>query len=534
MRKRGEKVIHQTYSLCPVCMDRLRADIVRDKDGMLWIVKECKEHGVFRDKYFELNLYKRYMKYLYDPPSIETNFDNDGENCPLDCGLCRRHKSHTALANIVLTNRCMLQCHYCFFYADDFWKSHVYEPSIKEIRRMLEILASQKPIRCNAVQYTGGEPLLRDDIVDIINLTKKMGFEQIQLNTTGIPLINRKGLAERLKAVTTYYMSFDGVSPEKNPKNHYEIPYIFRELRKVRENVVLVPTIINGINDDEAGNILNFALNNLDIVRAVNFQPVSLVGRLTNKELRSYRITIPELLDRIEKQTDGAIRKEDFYPVPCIGSISRFVDAILGKPSYHLSAHPVCGAGTYIFLNGDEVIPITRFFDVEGFFEYLDSLSQEVEQAGVLKGFARKAVILKLLLGINKFLDKEKAPIKLDRFLINMFLRKDYESVGEFHMKSLMIGMMHFQDLYNYDTERVERCCIHYVMDDGKVVPFCAYNVIPEIYRDKVLKKYSKTVKSAMPYYVRDVSKLVSSDVYRSTYSLKNYFGEEIKVKECR
>ena len=528
--KKTEEIIHETYSLCPVCIDRIKAEIIKDGND-LKIRKKCRIHGVFEDKYFEYDLYKKYMKYIYDPPSMQANLDDEGENCPLDCGLCKRHKSHTALANITLTNRCILQCHYCFFYTDDFWKKNIYEPSLEKIKEMLQLLASQKPIRCNAVQYTGGEPLLREDIVEIVNLTKEMGFEQIQMNTTGIPLIQREGLVEKLRNVTTYYLSFDGVSPQKNPKNHYEIPYIFKELRKINENVVLVPTVINGINEDEVGNIINFALNNSDIVKSVNFQPVALVGRLSKKEIRSYRITIPDLLNKIEKQTNGIIKREDFYPVPCTGSISRFADAVLGNPTYHLSTHPICGVGTYVFLDGEEVVPITRFFDVEGFFEFLDTLSSEIENAGILNGLARKAALLKLLINIRKFVDKERAPVDIDKLLVNIFVKGDYYSVGEIHMKSLMIGAMHFQDLYNYDIERVERCCIHYVTDDKTIIPFCAYNVLPEIYRDKVLRKYSKPMKEAVPYYIRNIEKLTSSKVYRDAYNLKDYFGEKIKVE---
>ncbi|MFH8120098.1 MAG: radical SAM protein [Candidatus Aenigmatarchaeota archaeon] len=528
------KKVHETYSLCPVCLSKLKAKIFKDENGILWMKKECKRHGKFVDKYFESELYEKFMKYIYDGPKINSNINDEGENCPLDCGLCKRHKSHTALANIVLTNRCMLQCNYCFFYTDDFWKKNVYEPSIEKIREMLSILASQRPIRCNAVQFTGGEPLLRDDMVEIVKLTKEMGFEQIQLNTTGIPLIQNRSV-EDLIDVTTYYLSFDGISPEKNPKNHYEIPYIFNEMRKVNANVVLVPTVINGINDDEVGDIINFAIKHRDIVKSVNFQPVSLVGRLTRKKVNEYRITIPDLIKRIEEQTNGIISKDDFYPVPCIGSISRFVDSILGYPSYHFSTHPICGAGTYLFVEDEEVIPITRFFDVKGFFEYLDTLSKEIEETKLLKGLKRKEAILKVILGISKFLDKEKAPksIKLDKLLRDIFLKKDYLAVGEFHMKSLMIGMMHFQDLYNYDIERVERCCIHYVDDEGRVIPFCAYNVIPEIYRDKVMRKYSVKAKEIQPYYVRDVKKLSSSNIYKECYSIKNYFksGEKIEIE---
>jgi len=87
--------------------------------------------------------------------------------------------------------------------------------------------------------------------------------------------------------------------------------------------------------------------------------------------------------------------------------------------------------------------------------------------------------------------------------------------------------MMHFQDLYNYDIERVKRCCIHYAMTDGRIVPFCAFNVIPEWYRDKsqssqgipIRKWEEKTGLSIKDdLQARDKKKLEASTEYRETY----------------
>ncbi len=47
--------------------------------------------------------------------------------------MCERHKSHTGLANVVITNRCHLSCWYCFFYAKE--GEAIYEPSMAEIRQ---------------------------------------------------------------------------------------------------------------------------------------------------------------------------------------------------------------------------------------------------------------------------------------------------------------------------------------------------------------------------------------------------------------
>jgi hypothetical protein len=187
----------------------------------------------------------------------------------------------------------------------------------------------------------------------------------------------------------------------------------------------------------------------------------------------------------VEEQTDGQIGREDFYSIPCASKLTNFVEAVTGKDAYRLSAHFACGAGTYIFNEGGKLIPVTRFIDVPMLFETLDSLTQELNTSSMpLKDKLAEA---KLLLAINKSIDTSKVPKGLDikMMLINALVGGTYESLGKFHEKSLFIGMMHFMDPYNYDIERVKRCAIHYALPDGRVVPFCAFNVIPDLYRDK-------------------------------------------------
>jgi len=387
-----------------------------------------------------------------------------------------KDKSHSFIAGdgILISN--------CFFFAGRV--GYVYEPTLKQIDEMVKNLVREKPIKCNAVQITGGEPCLRDDLIEIVKICKKHGIEHIQLNTNGIRLSKDLNLAMKLResGVRTLYLSFDGVTAKTNPKNHWEIPGVLENCRKAGIGIVLVPTVIKSINDHELGDIIKFGFKNIDIVRAVNFQPVSLVGRLTNKEREKYRITIPDAIKNIEEQTAGAITKDDFFPVPTAMKISGLVEKLTGKPEYSLSSHFACGMATYVFNANGKLMPITRFIDVEGVLEYFDKIGEEIQ-----KGKSKYMAIAKLLFKLNSFIDKKKAPkeFNIGKILYNAIVKHNYNALGDFHRKSMMIGMMHFMDKYNYDIERVKRCCIHYALTDGRIIPFCAFNVIPEWYRDK-------------------------------------------------
>ena len=162
-------VIERTKTVCPECKLVIDGTIYKDGDNVM-IRKKCPEHGWTVEKYWEdYDMYMKMRRYNYfgrgfDNPNYIT--ETKGANCPFDCGMCERHKSHTGLANVVVTNRCHLSCWYCFFYAKE--GEAIYEPSLPEIEKIFRNLRSQKPIPANAIQITGGEPTMHPHIVEII------------------------------------------------------------------------------------------------------------------------------------------------------------------------------------------------------------------------------------------------------------------------------------------------------------------------------------------------------------------------------
>jgi len=498
--EKGARILKFHQSLCPGCMEEkdwnsfLIDSVVFLKNSKVWIKKKCPKHGVFKEVYWaDWELYKKAERFQDPGIQLETPHTQKASHCPRNCGLCSEHESHTQLGNIVVTNRCDLSCWYCFFYCKE--GDNIYEPSMEQLKFMLQRMRDTKPIGANSVQFTGGEPTLREDLPEIIRAAKELGYKHVQLNTNGINLAKDPALARsyREAGISNLYLSFDGVTPQTNPKNYWEAPKAIENCHKAGIGVVLVPTIIGGVNDHEIGDILRFGFGNMHAVRSVNYQPVSLVGKMPDHERMVQRITIPSTIKKIEEQTDGLVSREDFFPVPCAQKVTNFVEAFKQKPKYRLSVHFACGMATYVFKDEKGgFVPLPRFFDVEGFFGYLGQLTEEVENARLRK--VRKAVVLsKLMVNLRKFVDDKKKPknLKIVRMLAGAIGSGDYKSLEEFHMNSLFIGMMHFQDPYNWDIDRVRKCGIHYAVPDGRVLPFCTFNVIPELYRDKVQREFS-------------------------------------------
>jgi len=472
-----------TKSVCPECLRVIPAEL-DEEEGRLVIRKTCPEHGEFKDVYWsDYQLYTKFMHYERPGPHLENPRTEERYGCPYDCGLCPNHETPTVLANIDITNRCNLRCPICFANAAE--SGFVLEPTLEEIRQMMVNLRSNRPFPCPAVQFSGGEPTVRDDLLDIIRMAREVGFPQVQLATNGVILANDPSFASRLKeaGLSTVYLQFDGVKerPYLIARGYNALPQKIRAVEnceKAHLGVVLVPTLVKGVNDDQLGGMIDFALEHITVVRALNIQPESFCGRTNLQDLAKQRITIPEVLDRIEEQTGGRVTKEDFYPVPFVAPISEFVSAWSQRHQVEFTCHPACGAATYVFFSHGEAIPVTRFIDVEGFFNYLLDLSDKLKKnPGRL---TRSRVLLGIARSFNKFVDEKKKPpeLKIRSLMLSILGTGTYSALGAFHSKTVMIGLMHFMDGYNFDLERVSKCAIHYAIPDGRIIPFCSYNTI--------------------------------------------------------
>jgi len=483
-------LIKKTRSLCSICNAAIDAEVV-EEEGKIWMDRKCPVHGLVRDLYWsDAVMYHRFDRYDTVGNGI-ANPQNTAPtgSCPTACGLCNHHHSQTLLANIDLTNRCNLNCDFCF--ANARACGFEYEPEFDEIVKMLQMLRDQKPVPVPAVQFSGGEPTMRNDLVAIVKKAKELGFPHVQIATNGIRISKEPELAQQLKeaGLSTIYLHFDGISKETNPFLAMHKKAI-ANLNNVGLGVVLVPTVIRGRNDHEAGDIIRFAARNISVIRGVNFQPVAFTGAACEEDVRIARITIPDLLADIEKQMDGVIKKDDFYPVPCVIPFSDLVEAYTGRPQVRFTAHQHCGAATYIFVQQEgTIVPVNRMVDVDSFFESIDQMAETLKKGGTINKY--KALIE----GVKNMHDSVKRGEQGNttdfwRMIGKILIGQNFDALREFHLNALFIGTMHFMDRYNYDIDRVSRCCIHYATPDGKLVPFCTYNSGP-VYREQIWKKYA-------------------------------------------
>lgn len=473
--------IKETKSICPDCLKVLEATIF-EKDGKVYIKKECPEHGCFQELYWsDYDQYLRAEKLRYDGEGVNNPRTETIYGCPNDCGICPEHKSHTALAIIDVTNRCNLTCPICF--ANAAAAGYVYEPTKEQVTAMLKNLRANDPVPATALQFSGGEPTIRKDLPELVRKAKEVGFRHVEINTNGVRLSQSVEYCKELKAagVSTVYLQFDGLKPEvyKFIRGIDLLNIKMKAIENCRQaglhSVVLVVTLVKGVNDDQLGEIIDFAVENFDVVRCINIQPVSLCGRLPQKERDRMRITIPDFMHLVEEQTEGKIKVSDFYPVPTVVPISKAVSALQDKRHVEFTAHPHCGMATYLFVEKGEIIPITRYANID---KFVGAMKKVCEDAA--KGSKKKAKLR--LLGAARHVKFGF----LRKYLSKVLREGSYRSLGDLQRKSILLSSMHFMDPYNFDIERVQRCVIHYAVPDGRIIPFCTMN---SIHRPKVESK---------------------------------------------
>jgi 7,8-dihydro-6-hydroxymethylpterin dimethyltransferase len=489
----------QVGSLCPECGKIIPAEIL-ERDGKVFMEKTCPEHGFVKDVvYGDAELYKKAERWTYEDGDGILNPQVTGAKvCPEDCGICNLHISHAAMVNVDLTNRCNLRCPICFANANV--PGYVYEPSFEQVVDILKRVRTIKPVSPTGVQFSGGEPTIHPRFVDIVRAARSLGFSHIQIASNGIRIARSLEFARQCREAGLYtvYLQFDGTSDEVYRKTR-GLTGLWDQKVKAVENaraadlrVVFVPTIIRGINDDQVGKIMQFAVDNSDIVSGISYQPVAFTGRISTAERERQRYTLSDLAHDMERQTGYLKAMADWYPLSVTSPFSKLLTAIWKYEVMKITSHADCGIGSYIFVNAQtkRVIPITRLIDIEGFTMDLNKLvKQKISHIRSLTALNAQH-LLKKHFREEEAKDGISPEVCLELFqgVVDKEAQRRVDLISSWNM--MLVGGMHFQDSYNYNIDRVKRCAIHYAAPNGKMYPFCAYNSGP-VFREKIERQFS-------------------------------------------
>jgi uncharacterized radical SAM superfamily Fe-S cluster-containing enzyme len=494
--KEGQVLPHQTPSLCPDCLAVIQA-VLYEEDGRVLMKKHCSAHGTFTElissdaTFYQLQLQRdrSITRPIPHPLAGETRA------CPQGCGLCAAHRSGPLLLNIDLTNRCNLHCPICF--ADAGARGGVVEPSLDQVRRLLDQVLSAHASQPLCLQYTGGEPTLHPQFLDMLREAKSRNLMQVQIATNGLCFARDPEFAFQAgeAGLNAAYLQFDALSDAVYERTRGR-PLLDVKLAALANlyaagiRTMLVPTVVRGINDDQVGAITRFAIANSEKLSGISWQPVSFTGRLDHQQRLAQRFTMADLARAMESQTGFVQMYRDWYPFCFVDPFARLIEALDKTPNITMSCHPGCGSATFLIVDSltNQATPIPAFVDVEPLMETLRSAAGRLQRGRL---FSRVGVSYELR-KLRRFYHAEKAPAdwsfeRFADFLLNFAdFRKRYvtnqdriEVSRKARHRAMLMASMHFQDAYNYQLDRVQRCVVQYAAPDGRLYPFCSYNSGP-------------------------------------------------------
>ncbi len=423
-----------TESVCPDCLQRISARLVTENETV-YLEKECPEHGrfkvvVWRGKPLFSEWFRPKLRYTGGVR------EEIRKGCPYDCGLCARHDQRTCSALVEITPRCNLHCPVCF--ADS--GSAENEPDLDTLKKMFDAIM-ERTGGCN-LQLSGGEPTVRDDLDNIVAAARAAGFSFIQVNSNGIRFAEDPSYGKLLEdaGLSTVFLQFDGIDDQVSTIIRGRPLFTVKSraiehLTMTGVGVVLVPTLVPKINTGQLWDIVQFGIERLPGVRGVHFQPISYFGRFP-KHFIPEHVTLPEVIYALVTQSDGAVRMEDFQPPGCEHALCSFSARYL-----------IAEDGTLQFLGK----PQCR------------SAPEPAEQ-GALRSIA---VTARQWRGPGTSCKQTTHGADDD---LSRFLRRA-------RTHTFSISGMAFQDCWSMNLERLQGCCIHVAQPDGRLIPFCSFNL---------------------------------------------------------
>jgi uncharacterized radical SAM superfamily Fe-S cluster-containing enzyme len=525
----------ETDSLCPRCVPEIREQIVQgqqnidmllknnpgqlkaqlvEENGRILIRKTCEKHGAFEDVLSTNPAFTRRIEDLFFGRDFQTVQDESLHNH----GASAIKYGRGTVLTVDLTNRCNMMCNPCFTDANQV--GFVHEPDLDEIKAILDRAVSFKPRRQIIILFSGGEPTISPHFLEAVAHAKKIGFYRILAATNGIRFAQSEEFTRQAKEAGLHgtYLQFDGITNEKN--QHRGVPNLFdvkaqaiENMAKVGMKTTLVTTVINTVNTDGIGPIVDFAIRNVDKVQTVVFQPVSFTGRdekIDDESRHTQRYTLTQLVADLKLQLKGQPEPmRDWFPLSTYSAFTTIMDIIQGPgASWGWSAcncHPDCGVFTLLVVNRrtQEWVPLFRFFNYEQF----------IRDVATITDTARGKLLTEAQLGLailrNYRADKAPKGFPISQ-LIGLFrpASEKADSDRNDRMKTrsqsdawrvLCVEGMWFQDLWTYDFRRTEMCVIPYGTQEGEI-SFCAYNtgigwrqIVESRHRNATLSDWHKT-----------------------------------------
>lgn len=441
-------------SICSTCFRKVDGKIIF-QDERVYLTKHCPQHGnekvLMADdvEYYRAGR-ERFIKRPEMPHRRNTPIKY---GCPYDCGLCPDHEQHSCVSLVEITDACNLRCPICYAESGPERQTH---RSLEHIERMLDAVVANE-LEPDIVQISGGEPTIHPQFFDVLDAAKRRPIRHLMVNTNGIRIARDAAFAERLagyKGSFELYLQFDSLRPKPlevlRGADLREIRLkALERLNELNISTTLVVTLQKGVNDDEIGAIMDFALQQR-CVRGVTLQPVQVAGRTDGYSDSLNRLTLSEVRRKILEQSP-LFRPEDLVPVPC---------------------HPDSLCMGYALKYGGEVVPLTHMIGNDVLIEGAKNTILFEREGSVQESFVKL---------FSTALDAGSQAARLKDLLCCLPRVSVPETINYNNIFRLLI--VEFIDAHSFDLRSIKKTCVHIVHPDGRLIPFDTYNLF---YRDRL------------------------------------------------
>jgi len=503
--------------LCNKCRDRVPAEFFT-RDGQTWIRKNCPTCGPNE------SLVSADAAVWQAKRDLWQYVPKDRVACTLNCDHCKTdHKPNIVFVDV--TNRCNMNCPICI--ATIRGMGFDFNPPLEYFEKVLAEVGRMDPKP--VVQLFGGEPTVRDDLLEIIKIAKQHGLKP-HVVTNGVKLADEEYCKKLCDARVPMRFAFDGRSPDiyermRHNRGAYDKKMkALENLKKFsRRKHAIIACAAWGINDQYIGDLIQFIHDNRDLISDLGIIPLT-----ENWEPGTFDAAKTTTMEDVEKMVQQGVPGGgvEFIPSGLAYSMRKPRSFFRKNPRSEIlllaGVHPNCESMTLLISDGKTYRGINHYLQ-KPFGQVavdLAALSKKIEPR--LDRLDPKKFFQRLrgqVLLVRTFMPYMLHAIKWDRitdgkpvralakYLWGLVFRPAPPEglAGSRHPRKLLrVGMLPFEEQHSIDAARMENCKAVFAYedaDDGKVktIPACLWYPYRNPLLEKLSKKYGVAGKADKP-----------------------------------
>ncbi len=499
------------YGVCSNCARRVPAEHVV-RDGKVYIRKNCPDCGrteaLVSSDAAAWQLKRDICQYDPDAPLT----------CTLHCETCR-HQHHPRMVFLDVTNRCNMNCPICI--ANIPGMGFEFHPPLSYFERVLTGLGAMDPRP--VVQLFGGEPTMREDLFEIIEMARDNGLD-VRIVTNGLKLADPEYCKRICEAKVHVLLAFDGRDPEiyarlrKNPSAYQKKVRALENLKKYSQHKnTIMCCVAQNVNDKHMRDLIDFCHQGRSYIKCLHLIPLTETwseGELDDDVVATTLEDVERIID--EAFPEGRV---EFIPMGPSESLRKSLSFFGTAPLKFGGVHPNCETATYLLSDGQQYWPLSRYLKrpMDEIAERVVSRAREIDgklagldPARFLQKWRGRLLVLRtfgsLVAGSLNFkvLLKGSRVLAAVRILGGLLVGKKLKHLLRKHTNvqdAMLMVILPFEEYHSVESARLQDCPSAFAFEDpdtGEVrtVPVCLWSLYKNDIQRKLAEKY--TAKAAV------------------------------------